>query len=121
MLENVKQAYKALFRDEQVLEIQGCICCSKSRRKDEVVYSPEGEREYFRTGLCEYCFDAMFDKNSAESRRIQAHVTPAGQQLMEQWVMLSKARVKTFVPEAAFRFMVQMACGMRETPQIYQA
>ena len=121
MLGNVKQAYKALFRVEQVLEIQGCICCSNSCRKDEVFYSPEGEREYFRTGLCEYCFDAMCDEDSAESGRIQAHVTPASQQLMEQWVMLSKAHVTTFVPETAFRFLVQMACGIHETPQIYQA
>ena len=121
MLENVKQAYRALFKVEQVLELQGCICCSKSCMKNEVFYSPAGEREYLRTGLCEYCFDVMFAEDSAESGRIRAHVTPAGQQLMEQWVMLSKARVKTFVPEAAFRFMVEMACGLLETPQIYQS
>ena len=63
----------------------------------------------------------MFDEHSAESGRIQSHVTPAGQELMKQWVMLSKARVRALVPEEAFRILVQMACGMWQTPQIYQA
>jgi hypothetical protein len=118
MLDRVKEAYKELLQVEQVLEMQGCVCCSRSCRKDDIFYSSDGAREYARTGLCEYCFDSLFVDNDASKIRI--HVTAAGKELIAQWVMLSKAAKVAQVPEASFPFLVELASGLHKPLRIWQ-
>ena len=120
LLVNAKQALRNTFEVGRALDLRGCICCSPTSRTDTVFYSAAGERECNRTGLCEFCFDAAFGGDNEEENRIHEHMTMDGRNLMELWVMLSKARGRAIVTHNTFRLLVQMACGQIPQIRIYQ-
>ena len=120
ILDRAKMSLRDMFQVDRVLTTHGCICCSLWCRKDEVCYSQAGEREYNRTGLCEFCFDAEFDDVSDHKTRIQSHMTSAGQQMMALWVMLSKAKVRAIVTPMTARMLLDIVHDRFARPRLHR-
>lgn len=101
-LTQCKQAFRELLQVQRVQRIHGCICCSPAKARPFTAYSEPGAKEYDRTGLCEYCFDAFFGEDPVTTIHTLSRLTFDGMNILALWVLLSKASRHLSVPPGCF-------------------
>ena len=115
LLENLKEKYRTSLDVTAALDAQRCCACGATA---DLWYSSGGEKEYRRTGICEKCFDTLFDDTAPRREvREQCHqLTDAGCEVARQWLTFSRVRERLTLQTGDFRRAVQIALGQQQLP-----
>ena len=70
-----------------------CIACTRSEGTT-CFYSQAGRTEYDRTGVCESCWDCMFDPGNGRQEQLQQcqKLSTTGVEQVIHWILVAKAR-----------------------------
>ena len=117
MLELLKTRYKVALDANNKAANGQCCCCGRVADK---WYSKDGQQEYEKSTICEYCYDALADpsKPPREMRETCLLLTEDGLEVATAWLMLRKARVNAvFQTENEYRHALRLATGQVALPQ----
>ena len=110
--------YKANIRKH--LEVQAtlassrCIACKRSD-STTCFYSQAGRTEYDRTGVCESCWDCMFDPANGRQEQLQEcdKLSTTGVKQVIHWIVLAKARNTLTVSQQDYVWITDVNAGRR--------
>ena len=90
-LRHLRHVFEDRLQFEATISLGGCLCCSPSTRIEGKPWKSDlGQREYEMSGLCEACFDFLFDERDIEA--MPTGLTLQRAQFLAVWVQVRKAQ-----------------------------
>ena len=110
VLLRLRSAFEDRLQFHATMSVGGCLCCSPSNRIEGKAWTSDlGQREYEISGLCEACYDFLFDERGIEA--LPTGLTLQRAQLLSCWVPVRKAQGAICMPSGMAETVIALLCS----------